>query len=56
MEIKVHGNTLTIEVILSDPGQPSKSGKTTVIASTHGNKVIQTESGEVVVGLNIYRK
>lgn len=55
-KIIVKGNTMTIEIDLAERGEPSKSGKTTVIASTHGNRTIKTDSGDVVVGLNVYRK
>jgi hypothetical protein len=55
-KITVKGNVMTIEVDLSAKGEPSKSGKTDVIASTHGNQKVSTDSGEVVIGLNVYRK
>jgi hypothetical protein len=49
------GNTLTIVIDLEAP-RPSASGKTIVIASTHGN--IETPAKfngkTVVVGLNAY--
>ena len=48
------GKRLVIEVDLSAAGEPSKSGKSVVIASTKGNKAI-LEAG-VVLGLNVYRK
>jgi hypothetical protein len=50
------GQTMTIEVDLSAEGEPSKSGKTTVLSSTRGNRTVKTESGDVVVGLNVYRR
>ena len=55
-KITVKGKVMTIEVDLSEPGEPSASGKTLVIASTHGNQVLDTDSGPVSVGLNVYRK
>lgn len=55
-KITVKGQIMTIEIDLDTQGEPSKSGKTTVLASTHGNRTIKTESGDVVVGLNVYKK
>ena len=47
------GKRLIIEVDLSAEGEPSKSGKSVVIASTKGNKAIIAAG--VVLGLNVYR-
>lgn len=55
-KITVAGKKMTIEVDLSEAGEPSASGKTLVIASTHGNQVVETDAGPVSVGLNVYRK
>lgn len=55
-KITVKGQTMTIEVDLAAEGEPSKSGKTTVLSSTRGNRTVKTESGDVVVGLNVYRR
>jgi ABC-type uncharacterized transport system YnjBCD ATPase subunit len=51
--IEREGSTLTITIDLSKSQGPSKSGKSTVIATTGGNKEIATG---VYMGLNIYRK
>jgi hypothetical protein len=53
VEIKIEGNTMTITVDLSKTFGPSKSGKTTVIASTEGNQAV---TPGVFVGLNVYKK
>jgi len=50
---KVTGNILTITVDLSHDGGPSKSLKSTVIASSRGNVTI--EGTDAKMGLNIYR-
>ena len=55
-KITVKGKTLTIEIDLAVEGEPSKSGKSVVIASTHGNRTIKTPEGDVTVGLNVYRR
>lgn len=55
-KITVNGTVMTIEVDLAEKGEPSKSGKTDVISSTRGNRTIKTETGDVVVGLNVYRR
>ena len=49
------GNKLVIEVDLSKDFGPSKSGKTTVIASTQGNQAVDGHAG-VYAGVNIYKK
>jgi hypothetical protein len=55
-KITIKGQTMTIEIDLSAEGEVSKSGKSRVIASTHGNKKISTPAGEIVVGINVYKK
>ena len=55
-KITVKGKLLTIEIDLTNEGEPSKSGKSVVIASTHGNKTVKTPDGDVVVGVNAYRR
>jgi hypothetical protein len=56
MNAKIVGNKLVIEIPLNPSPVPSSSGKTLVVASTHGNKVTEAlVSGKnVVVGLNAY--
>ncbi len=56
MTAKIVGNKLVIEIPLNAPPVPSSSGKTLVIASTHGNKVTQAQVNgrNVAVGLNAY--
>lgn len=55
-KITASGTTLTIVVDLSGPGAPSASGKTLVLASTRGNRKVKTDVGEVMVGLNVFKK
>lgn len=57
MEVKIVNNKLCIEIDLEEP-KPSASGKTLVVASTHGNTVTKAEvNGKpVVIGLNAYIK
>ncbi len=51
-EIDVKGDTMTIKINLKNDGGLSKSGKSTLVASTGpGEKV-----GGVTVGLNVFRK
>lgn len=47
------GTTLTLTIDLSKSQGPSKSGKSTVIATTGGNKEI---APGIYLGLNVYRK
>jgi hypothetical protein len=53
---KIVGNKLVIEILLNAVPVASTSGKTLVVASTHGNKVTeaQVNGKNVVVGLNAY--
>jgi hypothetical protein len=53
VEIKIEGEKMTITVDLSKTFGPSKSGKTTVIASSEGNVAI---SPGVFLGINVYKK
>ena len=51
VEYVIEGTKLTIEIDLAADTEPSKSGKTLIVASTGGNKSI----GDVTIGLNAYR-
>lgn len=57
MEAKIENGKLIVSIDLQEP-TPSASGKTLVVASTHGN--VKTEcviNGKpVVIGLNAYIK
>jgi hypothetical protein len=52
VEASIEGDKLTLVIDLAKSFGLSKSGKTTIIASTDGNKPV----GGVVLGLNAYRK
>lgn len=54
VEMTQDGDKLTIIVDLSKSFGKSKSGKTTIIASTEGN-VSAPKSSDVKIGLNIYK-
>jgi hypothetical protein len=58
MEIRIEGNNLVIAIPMEKPLKPSSSGKTLVVASTHGNIVtnVQVEGKPVIVGVNAYIK
>ncbi|MEI8102801.1 MAG: hypothetical protein WCG61_04650 [Chlorobium sp.] len=57
MIVEIKNNKLCIEIDLEKP-TPSSSGKTLVVASTHGNTVTNVEiNGKpVTIGLNAYIK
>ena len=57
MKVEIKDNKLFIEIDLQKP-TPSSSGKTLVVASTHGNTVTTTmvDGKPVVIGLNAYIK
>ena len=54
VQMAVNGNVLTITVALDAQGVPSKTGKTLVLASTHGNVPVP-DRPDMRLGLNIYR-
>jgi hypothetical protein len=56
MTAKIVGNKLVIEIPLNPTPVLSATGKTLVVASTHGNKVTeaQVNGKNVVIGLNAY--
>lgn len=53
IHIETKESTLTLTIDLSKIQGPSKSGKSTVIATTGGNKEIVPG---VYMGLNVYKK
>jgi hypothetical protein len=54
--VEVKGNKMVITVDLKKDLGPSKSGKTTLIATTGGNtKLAANGNGEVYLGLNVYK-
>ena len=57
MKVEIKDNKLFIEIDLGEP-TPSSSGKTLVVASTHGNTVTTAEvdGKPVIIGLNAYIK
>jgi len=58
MKVTIKGNLLVIEAELNPNPAPSASGKTLVVASSHGNQATTaTVNGKVVtVGFNAYIK
>jgi hypothetical protein len=48
------GDDIVIRASLKTEGTPSNSGKSVVLASTHGNVTIP--GTDVTLGLNLYRK
>jgi hypothetical protein len=57
MKVEIKDNKLFIEIDLQEP-TPSSSGKTLVVASTHGNTVTQVmiHGKPITIGLNAYIK
>ena len=55
MKVEVQGKNLVITIPLTEP-TPSASGKTLVVASSHGNKETDAKiNGKpVIIGLNAY--
>lgn len=54
----IKSKQLIITIDLNDPPSPSKSGKTTVIASSNGNQATSLiyDGKPVVIGVNAYVK
>lgn len=57
MKVEIKGNELIITIEMQKP-TPSASGKTLVIASSHGNQTTTAtiDGKPIVVGLNAYIK
>ena len=58
MKVEVQGKNLVITIPLTEP-TPSASGKTLVVASTHGNTEFpdaKVNGKPVIIGLNAYIK
>ena len=57
MDVKIENGKLLISIELQEP-TPSASGKTLVVATTHGNMPTQCmiNGKPVVIGLNAYIK
>jgi hypothetical protein len=55
MKVTTEGNELVIRITMQDP-TPSATGKTLVVASTHGNQTTTTivQGKPVTIGLNAY--
>lgn len=55
MKVEIKDGKLVIEIPLGVP-RPSASGKTLVLASTHGNKATtaQYEGKPIIIGFNAY--
>jgi len=58
MKAEIKNGKLTVEIDVQDPPAPSASGKTLVVASSHGNKptTAQVNGQPVIIGLNAYIK
>lgn len=58
MQATIKDGKLVIEIELQKPPAPSASGKTLVVASTHGNQVsgLTIDGQSVVIGVNAYIK
>ena len=54
VKMSVTGNKLLIEVDLTQSGETSKSGKSVIIASTEGNKLVPGAEN-IRIGLNVYK-
>lgn len=55
VKTSIKGKILHIEIDLGQRNGKSASGKTTVIATTQGNIVVDPESG-ATLGLNVYTR
>lgn len=50
------GKTLTITIDLAADKEESKSGKSMLVATTAGNKLLKLEGYKYYLGLNLYEK
>ena len=58
MKAEIKNGVLHIEIAIQNPPAPSASGKTLVVASSHGNTptTAQVDGKAVIIGLNAYIK
>jgi len=58
MEVKIEGKKLHIIMDLQEPTPSKSTGKTLVVASSHGNQptAAQVNGRNVIVGVNAYIK
>ena len=56
LKTEVKGNKLVIEVDCSKNEGPSRTGKSTIIASTHGALPVSVGDRVVYLNLNVYEK
>jgi hypothetical protein len=57
IKTSTRGNTLIIEIDTTVNLGPSKSGKTLLVGTSSGNQAVKgTAGGDVVIGINCYRK
>ena len=58
MEATINGKILTIKIEMEDEIRPSASGKTLVVATSHGNMATtaKVNGKALVIGLNAYIK
>ena len=56
MKVTIENGELVIRLPLNNPPVPSSSGKTLVVASTHGNRPTNAvvDGQPIVVGVNAY--
>lgn len=57
MDVKIENGKLIISIEIQEP-TPSASGKTLVVATTHGNMTtdVEIDGKKVTIGLNAYIK
>lgn len=58
MKVEIKDKQIVITLDIQDPPAPSASGKTLVVASTHGNmaSAATIQGKPVIVGVNCYIK
>lgn len=56
INIRTEGTKIILEMDVSDPGYESSSGKSTILASTQGNKRIKGLPGDIRLSVNLYRE
>ena len=56
LTFKVEQGKLVIVADLKGQGIPSKSGKSEILATTHGNQTLLVDGEPITVGVNVYKK
>ena len=56
LEFRAEKGKLIVTIDLKGKGFPSKSGKSVILATTHGNQTLIVDGEPITIGVNVYKK